>query len=250
MNIEKTSFGETYARACERKGGAKVVRSLLSPEPSQAALRDTPDNRVLSMMAKCVFRAGFNWQVIETKWPGFEEAFLGFDPGQLHFQPDEFWDDLTANRAIVRHGAKIRSVRENARFVLDVAKEHGSFGAFLADWPTDDQIGLWAFLSKRGSRLGGNTGRYFLRFIGADVFLPSRDVIRAVRIAGLDVPEQPTAKRDLKVIQDLFNTWREETGLPYIQLSRICAMSVGDNIDPERLAAYTGVGSLDGDDSE
>ncbi|MEM7428509.1 MAG: DNA-3-methyladenine glycosylase I, partial [Pseudomonadota bacterium] len=128
MDIRKTSFAETYARACERKGGEKVVRSLLSPEPSLAALRETTDDRVLSMMAKCVFRAGFNWQVIEKKWPGFEEAFLGFDPGRLHFQPDEFWDDLTSNKAIVRHGAKIKSVRDNAAFVLDLAKEHGSFG--------------------------------------------------------------------------------------------------------------------------
>ncbi|MEM7430199.1 MAG: DNA-3-methyladenine glycosylase I, partial [Pseudomonadota bacterium] len=158
-------------------------------------------------------------------------------------------DDLTSNKAIVRHGAKIKSVRDNAAFVLDLAKEHGSFGAFLADWPTGDQVGLWTVLSKRGSRLGGNTGRYFLRFIGADVFLPSRDVVRAVRIAGLDVPEEPTAKRDMKAIEELFNTWHEETGLPYVQLSRICAVSAGDNIDPQRLAAYTGVGSLEGDDS-
>ena len=36
---------------------------------------------------------------------------------------------------IVRNGAKIMSVRENARFVLDVAKEHGSFGKFPAGRP-------------------------------------------------------------------------------------------------------------------
>ena len=250
MDIKKTSFAETYERACRRKGGDRTVKSLLSPEPPEQTLRDTPDDRVLSMMAKCVFRAGFNWQVIETKWPGFEDAFLGFDPAQLHFQPDEFWDDLTSNKAIVRHGAKIRSVRQNAQFVLDIATEHGSFGAFLADWPAEDQVGLWTVLSKRGNRLGGNTGRYFLRFIGKDVFLPSRDVVRAVRMAGLDVPEEPTAKRDMTAIQDLFNSWHKETGLPYIQLSRIAAMSAGDNIDPQRLAAYTGVGSLSEDDED
>ncbi len=250
MDTRKTSFGETYERACRRKGGEKVVRSLLSIQPSQEALRATPDDRVLSMMAKCVFRAGFNWQVIEKKWDGFEEAFLGFYPGQLHFQPDEFWDDLTGNKAIVRHGAKIRSVRENARFVLDVAQEHGNFGTFLADWPSNEQVGLWAALSKRGNRLGGNTGRYFLRFIGVDAFLPSRDVVRAVRMAGLDVPEEPTAKRDMKAIQDLFIKWHEETGLPYLNLSRICAMSAGDNIDPERLARYIRAGRslADGED--
>ncbi len=245
MDLRKTEFGETYERACRRKGGEAVIESLLPAKPDAAALTRLTDDRVLSMMAKCVFRAGFNWQVIEKKWPGFEEAFLGFDPGQLHFQPDEFWDDLTSNKAIVRHGAKIRSVRDNAAFVLDVAKEHGNFGTFLAGWPADDQVGLWDVLSKRGSRLGGNTGRYFLRFIGADVFLPSRDVVAAARMAGLDIPEQPTAKRDLKAMQDLFNTWHAQTGLPYTHLSRIASMSAGDNVEPERLAAYAGSGGAD-----
>ena len=243
MSVKKNAFAEIYERACNRKGGEDVVKSLLAAPPDMKALAKTTDDRVLAEMAKCVFRAGFNWKVIETKWPGFEEAFLGFEPAQLHFQPDEFWDDLTSNKSIVRHGSKIRSVRLNAQFVLDVADEHGSFGKFLATWPDDDQVGLWDFLSKRGNRLGGNTGRYFLRFIGKDVFLPSRDVVRAVRIAGLDVPEQPTSKRDLKAIQDVFVSWHKETGMPYRQLSRIAAMSAGDNIDPEKLAGYIRAGT-------
>ena len=31
-------------------------------------------------MTKRVFSAGFAWSVIEAKWPGFEAAFLSFDP--------------------------------------------------------------------------------------------------------------------------------------------------------------------------
>ncbi len=113
VNIKKTAFAEMYERACNRKGGEKVVKSLIAPAPEPDALAKASDDRVLAEMAKCVFRAGFNWKVIEAKWPGFEDAFLGFEPGWLHFQPDEFWDDLTSNKAIVRHGAKIRSVRLN-----------------------------------------------------------------------------------------------------------------------------------------
>ncbi len=242
MDVRKTDFGPIYERACERKGGEDVLLSLLPDAPDPEALAATPNDRVLSMMAKCVFRAGFNWQVIEKKWPGFEEAFLGFEPGPLNFQPDDFWDDLTSNKAIVRHGAKIRSVKENAAFVLDISAEHGSFGQFVAAWPSEDVVGLWDLLAKRGKRLGGNTGRYFLRFIGKDSFLPGRDAVAAVRIAGLDVPPQPTAKRDLKAIQELFNRWHVETGLPYVHLSRIAAMSAGDNIDPQRLASYIRAG--------
>ena len=70
---------------------------------------------------------------------GFETAFLKFEPGRLLMQPDEFWDGLMKDASIVRNGAKIMSVRGNAAFVREVAKEHGSFGKMLAKWPPSDE---------------------------------------------------------------------------------------------------------------
>ena len=116
-----------------------------------------------------------------------------------------------------------------ARFVADIAREHGSFGKFLAQWPVSDQVGLLDLLGKRGARLGGRSGQYFLRFIGKDCFVTSADAVACLRDAGLDISESPTSKKDLKKIQDQFNAWAEETGLPLTHLSRICAMSIGEN---------------------
>jgi 3-methyladenine DNA glycosylase Tag len=140
----------------------------------------------------------------------------------------------------VRHPQKIASVRANARFVLDIAEEHGGFGRFLAGWPADDQIGLIELLGKRGTRLGGMTGQYFLRFIGKDVFITSRDMIACLRDAGLDISDKATSKKDLRKIQDTMNAWAQQTGLPYTHLSRICAMSVGENYDAETLRSRGG----------
>jgi hypothetical protein len=53
-----------------------------------------------------------------------------------------------------------------------------------------------------------------------------------------EIAESPTSKRDLAKIQAQFNAWAQETGLPYTHLSRICAMSIGENYAPERLASY------------
>jgi 3-methyladenine DNA glycosylase Tag len=180
-------------------------------------------------MTKRIFSAGFAWSVIEAKWPGFEKAFLGFKPAKLTFQPDDFWDGLLSDTQIVRNGAKISSVRENAAFVLAIAKEHGSFGKFLANWPGSDEVGLLDLLVKRGSRLGGNTGQMFLRFVGWDGFVTSQDVIACLREAGLDIAAEVKSKGDLAKVQAQFNAWATETGLPYVHLSRICAMSVGEN---------------------
>lgn len=233
-------FSAIQARAARRKGGDKALRSLMPKVATAAQLAALPADRILGEMTRRIFCSGFAWSVIDKKWPGFEVAFLGFDPPRLLHQPPEFWDRLTTDARIVRNGQKIMSVAHNARFVTEIAAEHGSFGRFLADWPSANQIGLLEVLAKRGARLGGNTGQYFLRFIGKDGFMLSRDVVACLRDAGLDIAETPTSKRDLARIQEQFNAWAKETKLPYTHLSRICAMSIGENYSPERLHAYTG----------
>jgi 3-methyladenine DNA glycosylase Tag len=235
-----TSFKTIRARAEKRKGGSKALARLLPPRPDLKALARLKDDRILAEMTRRVFSAGFAWRVIEAKWEGFEKAFLRFAPGKLVFQPDEFWDALAKDTRIVRNGAKIAAARANASFVTEVAKEHGSFGKFLASWASTDEVGLLELLGKRGSRLGGNTGQMFLRFLGWDGFVISRDVAACLRDAGVDIAETVTSKRDLAKVQAQFNAWAEETGLPFVQLSRICAMSIGENYAAERLARYLG----------
>jgi 3-methyladenine DNA glycosylase Tag len=222
-------FKTIRARAEKRKGGAKGLEKLLPSNPDMKTVAELSDDRMLSEMTKRVFSAGFAWSVIETKWPGFEKSFLAFRPARLSFQPDDFWDGLLSDTRIVRNGAKIQSVRENAAFVQEIAREHGSFGKFLAKWPSSDQIGLLDLLANRGSRLGGNTGQMFLRFIGWDGFVTSQDVVTCLRDAGLDIAAEVKSKGDLAKVQAQFNAWAAETGLPYVHLSRICAMSVGEN---------------------
>ena len=130
----------------------------------------------------------------------------------------------------MRNPQKIRSVRDNAAFVERVSKEHGGFGKFLADWPADDQVGLMAYLGKHGSRLGGNTGQYFLRWLGWDAFILSRDMARGLarrrprhrREPDLEEAISPRSRTQI-------NAWATETGLPRAHISRILAMSIGEN---------------------
>ena len=233
-------FGRIRARAASRKGGEDVLASLLGPVPDNAALASVSDDRILSTMAERVFAAGFVWRMIEQKWPDFEEAFLRFEPKRLLFQPEDFWHDLASDKRIVRNPQKIRSVRDNAAFVERISKEHGSFGKFLAAWPANDQIGLMAYLGKHGSRLGGNTGQYFLRWLGWDTFVMSQDMVAALRDAGLEIGDNPTSKRDIARIQEQINAWAGQTGLPRCHISRILAMSIGENYSTQRLREQVG----------
>ena len=222
-------FKPILARAEKRKDGPGGLKKLLPAKPDAKKLTRLSDDRILSEMTQRVFSAGFAWSVIEAKWPGFEQAFMTFEPAKLTFQPDDYWDSLLNDARIVRNGAKIHAVRDNAAFVQAIAREHGGFGKFLASWPSSDQVGLLDLLAKRGSRLGGNTGQMFLRFVGWDGFVTSQDVVACLRDAGLDIAEEVKSKGDLAKVQAQFNAWAEETGLPYLHLSRICAMSVGEN---------------------
>ncbi len=234
--MARVSFKSIQARAAKRKGGEKVLASLLPRKRDNKALAKLTDDRVLAEMARRVFCAGFVWSVIDKKWPGFEEAFLGFNPKRLLFQPAEFWEGLTRDTRIVRNPTSIKSVRDNAKFVTDIAAEHGSFGNFLAAWPADDQIGLLEVFAKRGSRLGGFSGQYLLRFLGRDSFILTGDLMMCLRDAGVPISEKGTSKKDQKLAQAQINEWARESGLPLTHISRICSMSIGENHDAARLA--------------
>ena len=97
-----------------------------------------------------------------------------------------------------------------------------------------------AYLGKHGSRLGGNTGQYLLRWLGWDCFILSNDMVLALRDAGVEISEKPRSKKDLAVIQGQINRWAEKTGLPRAHISRILAMSIGENNSPEALRQYMG----------
>lgn len=224
-----SSFDKIFERAEQRKGGAAALKQLMPKVASKRSLQKLGDDRYLSAMTKCINQAGFNWKVIENKWPEFEEAFFGFNPRTLGLLSPEQWEAYASDRRVVRNWQKIQALQDNVYFVQDIAREHGSFGNWLADWPASRQIELMWELKARGSRLGGQSALWFLRRVGKDCFIPARDVVTVLRSIGLEINEQPTSKRDLRRIQQQFNDWHQETGLPYSHMSRILACSVGEN---------------------
>ena len=220
------SFEVIHNRAANRKGGINELNKLLPELPDREAVALLDESRFLAEMTRCIFQAGFVWRVINIKWPGFEDVFHGFDVNTiLGLVPDE-WDEIGEDKRIVRNRLKISSVRTNAQLIENIALESGSFGRFIADWPESDLVGLFDLLKKRGSRLGGNSGQRFLRNVGKDTFVLTRDVVACLRNAGLEISANPASKRDYLAIQQTFNQWHEETQLPYTYLSRIAAYSI------------------------
>ena len=219
------TFESFYQQALNNKGGADELEALLPSAKSSEELAVMPDDRYLAEMTKCIFRSGFVWSVVENKWPDFESVFNGFKPKVNAAMADEKLEQLASDKRIIRHFKKIESVRDNARFIMDTARTHGSFGSFIAGWPGNDVIGLLTCLKKNGKRLGGHTGQYFLRFVGKDTFIFSQDVVKALVKARV-VEKEPVSQRDLQKAQAFFNDLQRESGRPLCQISRILAASI------------------------
>ncbi len=219
-------FAAILDAARTRHGAAALDARLPTPKTPEE-LRATPDDRYLSQMSLRIFRAGLRHSVVDAKWPAFEAVFHKFDPRGVRAMPDEAIEGLMGDARLIRHWGKLKAVRDNAAAMLDVAAEHGSFGAWLAGWPGEDVVGLWEALAKEFRQMGGNSGPSFLRMVGKDTFVLTNSVVAALKQwGGIAVP--PKNRQDRAQVQAAFSAWAGETGRPLCQLSLILAMSVED----------------------
>lgn len=225
------SFDSLYHRAAERKGGKHAIDLLLDDTnflSNQELKQVMTDDRVLSAFTKKVFQSGFVWRVVENKWDGFEELFFQFNLEKILMMPEEMMEKKATDPKIIRNYNKVKTIKANAQMMFDEQLNGHSFVEFIADWPANDIIGLWAYLKKNGARLGGNTGPYALRAMGKDTFLLSRDVEAYFRAHDI-VTGGIQTKSSLKAIQESFNQWQTQCDLSLSQLSRLVAYATGDN---------------------
>lgn len=217
------SWAEIEAIAAERKGGHDALEDLLAGDLPDLASQTDAD--VLEAFALHIFSSGFRWRVVQAKKHDIREAFGDWDVAYVAELEAEDIEALVQDTRVIRHRPKILCIQENARFIQGVAAEHGSMAARLASWPEGDHVGLFAWLKKDGSRLGGATGPRALRSLGVDTWIATQSVGQAL-VAHAGFAKPPTGKGAMKKTQEAFNAWHAESGRSYTQLSRILAYSV------------------------
>ncbi|TMQ55697.1 MAG: DNA-3-methyladenine glycosylase I [Candidatus Eisenbacteria bacterium] len=130
-------------------------------------------------------QAGLSWSIILRKREGYREAFAGFDPARVARFDARRRTSLMKNPGIVRNRLKIESTVSNARALLEVRKEFGSFDSYvwrfvngkpiqnrrraLKEIPahTPESDALSQDLRKRGFRFVGSTIIYaFMQAVG------------------------------------------------------------------------------------
>jgi len=221
------SFDKVFQQAEEKKGGYEELVSILPALFSDAELIRFSDSLYMERLTKCIFTSGFSSKVINAKWDGFLDVFQEFDIDKLSELADEDWQSMTTDTRIIRNKRKIQAARDNLAMIQKLSKKHGGFGKFLVGWGAQDQIGLMKLLNQQGSQVGDNTSQYFLRYVGIDGFIMSKDVCQAAIANGVNMKHPAKSQKDKLALQEAFNFWHEETKMPYTHLSKIMAYSVG-----------------------
>lgn len=89
------------------------------------------DRHLFEMLTLEGAQAGLSWSTILRKREGYRRLFSGFDPVAVAALTPEDIERLLLDSSIVRNRLKIESTIVNARRVLEVQAELGSFAAYL-----------------------------------------------------------------------------------------------------------------------
>jgi len=112
-------------------------------------------------------QAGLSWDTILAKRENYRKAFDGFDFAKVARYDANKKKKLLLNEGIVRNRAKIEATVVNARCVLALRKEYGSFSRYVWGFAGKGAEALSKDLKKRGFNFVGPTIMYaFMQAVG------------------------------------------------------------------------------------
>jgi len=125
------------------------------------------DDRVLfERLALEINQAGLSWLTVLKKRAAFSAAFDNFEIERVAGYGDGERARLMADAGIIRNRRKIDAIIENARRLVDVRAEYGSFAAWLAHHHPRPKAAWLALFRERFTFMGGEVVGEFLMSIG------------------------------------------------------------------------------------
>lgn len=121
----------------------------------------------LEVMSKAAFQSGMSWAIVEKKWPGTREAFRDFDVLKVATLTTKQIDALADDSRLIRNRRKIDAIVHNARTLIELEEQHGSFRKYLRSH--GDFEALVKDMRKRFKFVGDFGAFYFLYVVGEPV---------------------------------------------------------------------------------
>ena len=89
------------------------------------------DRKLFELLMLDNAQAGLNWQTVLNKRENYRKAFDNFEPAKIARYNERKIASLLKNPGIIRNRLKIEAAVTNARVVLEIQKEFGSFDAYI-----------------------------------------------------------------------------------------------------------------------
>ena len=89
------------------------------------------DRKLFELLMLDNAQAGLSWQTVLNKRENYRKAFDNFEPAKIARYNNRKIDSLLKNPGIIRNRLKIEAAMANARAVLEIQKEFGSFDAYI-----------------------------------------------------------------------------------------------------------------------
>jgi len=131
------------------------------------------DNELFGRLILELNQAGLSWTTILNKQENFRRAFSGFDVKRVAQYGESERDRLLSDAGIIRNRLKVDAAIHNAKRILELQREHGSFKQWL-----DSHVGIerdeWIRLFKREFKFTG--GEITGEFLMSTGYLPGAHV--------------------------------------------------------------------------
>lgn len=124
------------------------------------------DNELFCRLILEINQAGLSWTTILQKEQNFRKAYHNFDIKKIASYKEKDFDRLMNDAGIIRNRLKINAAIENAKTILTIQKQHGSFYQWIElHHPLTKEE--WTKLFKKTFRFtGGEIVNEFLMSIG------------------------------------------------------------------------------------
>ncbi len=124
------------------------------------------DDELFGRLILEINQAGLSWGIILKKQEGFREAFDQYNIEKIANYGDDKISDLLSNAMIVRNKLKVNAVIYNAKQLILLKNEFGSFKAWL-DSHKEKTLVEWTILFKKTFKfVGGEIVNEFLMSTG------------------------------------------------------------------------------------
>jgi DNA-3-methyladenine glycosylase I len=124
------------------------------------------DNELFGRLLLEINQAGLSWETILKKEESFRKAYSDFDIKKVAKYTQKDRDRLMADAGVIRNRLKINAAIENAKTIVQLQKEWGSFEAWLQSHHPKTKVEWVKLFKKHFKFTGGEIVNEFLMSIG------------------------------------------------------------------------------------